>query len=108
MWTTKMEQRLRELCGTMSLENVAEELGVSYHSAKNKAQKLKLSTKFKEPEFYAFFRGDKHLITGTTKECAMLLGITERSVKCYTTPSQQERFREYKNQDNAIVAFRVD
>lgn len=108
IWTTKMEQKMRDLCGTMSLEDVAAELGVTYHSAKNKAQKLKLSTKFKYPAFYAFFRGEKHLITGTAQECANLLGITERSVQCYTTPSQQERFRDYKDQGNAITAYRIN
>lgn len=108
IWTTGMERRMRELCGTMSLEDVAAELGVTYHSAKNKAQKLKLSTKFKEQEFYAFFSGDKHLITGTTKECAELLGITEHSVHCYVTPSHKERFSQVENKENAITAYRIN
>ena len=107
-WTDKQVEQLRTLCGEMTLEEVAETMGKSYQSVKNKANKLKISTKFEKEHFYAFFRGERHLITGTVKECAELLGITEHTVRCYATPSLQERAMNYEDLDNVITAYRID
>lgn len=109
VWTTKQEQRLRELCGTMSLEDVAEELGVSYHAAKNKVQKLKISARYESDNrgYFVFYRGDEHLITGTKKECALLLGVKESTIQWYLTPSNQKRVA-LKDPNTVLTAFRLN
>lgn len=56
----------------------------------------------KNPE-YALYKGDKFIEIGTAKELAEYLGVSERTVHFYSTPTYMKR-----NKENHYIVIKID
>lgn len=52
---------------------------------------------------YALYKGDKFIMIGTIKEIAKCLGVSERTVHFYSTPTYMKR-----NKDNHYIVIRIE
>lgn len=58
----------------------------------------------KKLNIYAMYRGDEFLVAGTVKECAEYLGVSENTVRWYTSLAARKR-----SPDNTrLIAIKVD
>lgn len=53
---------------------------------------------------YALYKGDEFIDLGTTKELAEKIGVSERSIRFYSTPTYVKR----NNKENCYVVVRID
>ena len=56
----------------------------------------------KNPE-YALYKGDTFITIGTARELAEYLGVSERTVHFYSTPTYMKR-----NKENHYIVIRID
>lgn len=54
-------------------------------------------------KIYALYHGDEFKIVGTIKELAEYLGVSERTIKFYSTPTYKKRVK-----DNAYIVIKVE
>ena len=55
---------------------------------------------------YALYKGDTFLFVGTKRECALYLGVKEKTISWLTTPTYNKRI---KNEDhNRIIAIKFE
>ena len=54
-------------------------------------------------KMYALYHGDEILAIGTIKELAKYLGVRERTIKFYSTPTYKKRVK-----DNAYLVIRIE
>ena len=52
---------------------------------------------------YALYKGDNILTIGTIRELALYLGVKERTIKFYATPTYQKR-----NKGNNYIVIRIE
>ena len=52
---------------------------------------------------YALYKGDEFITLGTIKEIAKFLGVSERTVHFYATPTYMKR-----NKDNHYIVIRIE
>lgn len=57
----------------------------------------------KNPVYYGVYKGDEFITVGTGKECAEALGVSERSLKFYASPTYKKR-----TTGNALVVIRLE
>lgn len=55
----------------------------------------------KKYKIYAIYKGDKFIFEGTAKECANHLGVKEKTIYFYNTPSNKKRNK--KSRTIAII-----
>lgn len=55
--------------------------------------------------YYAIYKGDNHLFSGSLSECSKYLGINENSIKFYASPTYKKRTKE---DGNALIVIRVE
>ena len=65
---------------------------------------MKMITRSKKKQ-YALYKGDTYLYGGTIEELAKWLGVNERTIRFYTTPTYLKRF---KNNENRYLVIKVD
>lgn len=46
---------------------------------------------------YALYKGDTYLFGGTIKDLAKYLGVSERTIRFYTTPTYRKRTKDSYN-----------
>ena len=56
----------------------------------------------KNPD-YALYKGDTFIMIGTIKEIAWYLGVSERTVHFYASPTYMKR-----NKDNHYIVIRIE
>ncbi len=54
-------------------------------------------------KYFAVYKGDDFITVGTGKECAEVLGVSERSLKFYASPTYKKR-----TTGNALVVIRLE
>lgn len=59
----------------------------------------------KKDKMYALYHGDEILTIGTAKELANYLGVNERTIKFYSTPTHKKRI---KNSSYLVVKIEED
>jgi hypothetical protein len=59
----------------------------------------------KKEKEYALYKGDTFVDLGTRKYLAELLGVTEKTIYFYTTPTYKKRGRE---NDNRYVVIKIE
>lgn len=57
---------------------------------------------------YAAYKGDQLVAVGTAKELAIKLGIKQKSIYWYTSPTYQRRLDKRENSKNARVIVCLD
>lgn len=57
---------------------------------------------------YAVYKGEQLLCIGKAKECAAELGVSESTIRFYTTPAYQNRIDRRKNPKNYTTAFKLE
>jgi len=60
----------------------------------------------RKENWYAIYKGDKFLFQGTKKECSEYLGVDEKTVYFYTTPTYQKRSKDEYN--NRMIVIKVE
>lgn len=53
---------------------------------------------------YAIYRGDTFIVIGDVKECADYLGVTESTIRWYTSPAAKKR----NVNNNTLIGIKVD
>ena len=53
---------------------------------------------------YALYKGDEFITLGTIKEIAKFLGVSERTVHFYSTPT----YRKRNQKGNAYIVIRIE
>lgn len=56
---------------------------------------------------YAIYKGDKFLFLGTKKECADYLGVNEKTIMFYQTPTYLKR-REKSKENNYLIVIKIE
>lgn len=54
--------------------------------------------------YYALYKGDEILTIGTKKELALYLGVKERTINFYSTPT----YRKRNKGGNSYIVIRID
>lgn len=54
---------------------------------------------------YAIYKGDTYLFGGTIKDLAKYLGVSERTIRFYTTPVYRKRT---KDSNNRYIVIKVE
>lgn len=54
--------------------------------------------------YYALYKGDEILTIGTKKELALYLGVKERTIHFYSTPT----YRKRNKGGNSYIVIRID
>ena len=57
----------------------------------------------KKLKTYAVYKGDEFKFMGTISECSKYLGVDERTVYFYTTPSYKKRSEDSKHYHHLVV-----
>jgi hypothetical protein len=57
---------------------------------------------------YAVYKGDDLLCMGTAKDCSEYLGVQEKTVRFYLTPSYKNRVARRKKARNFITVIKLD
>ena len=66
---------------------------------------IKCMSKVKE---YALYKGDTFIDLGTIKELAKKLGVNERTVQYYVTPSHLKRCQKHDENGNYLIVIKLD
>lgn len=54
--------------------------------------------------YYALYKGDEFLTLGSIKELALYLGVKERTIHFYSTPT----YRKRNKGNNAYIVIRIE
>jgi mannitol/fructose-specific phosphotransferase system IIA component len=57
---------------------------------------------------YAVYKGDSLIVIGTIKECAEHMGVLQKTVRYYLTPTYEKRLAKRKKARNYITVFKLD
>lgn len=104
-WTNEEDEILNELYASTPNEKLVKMLNRSRAAIVNRSNLLFLT---KAPVEYAYYKGDKHVITGTIAEVAEYVGVAKKTIGNYASPAHKRRVEECKNPENRIVVERLD
>lgn len=101
-WTEEDERFLIDN-KDMPNRKLADKLGRTISSIKNKKVKLDLVNPHRNPVIYEVVQGYEVLATGTAQECADELGLKRETIYFYASTIHSERAKE-----NSMIAYRID
>jgi len=105
VWTEDELTYLKINYGVIPVKEIAKNLGKTLYATQKQIQRHKFKKQPTQRE-YAIYFDDHYMFSGSVKECAEFLGVSQSTVYFYSTPAHKKRFDKYKGarRDRLIIA----